>query len=158
MHVFASFLVGLLFGTGLVISGLINPAKVLNFLDIAGTWDPSLAFTMGGAVLTTALGYKLTFGRGKPLLSDRFHVPSASDIDMRLVSGAALFGIGWGLVGYCPGPAIAALSSGGAPTAIFVIAMLAGMAIARNLTSPLARRAESRSLPAGSAPKLGDPS
>lgn len=156
MYALAHLVAGLLFGTGLVISGLINPAKVLNFLDISGTWDPSLAFTLGGAVLTTAVGYKLAFVRGKPLLSDRFHVPSASEIDTRLILGAALFGIGWGLVGYCPGPAIAALSLGGAPTAIFTVAMLAGMAVARNLTSQFPRSPESRSLQTGSPRKFGD--
>src|SRR5665647_2278401 len=97
MQMIAPLASGLLFGLGLVISGLINPAKVLNFLDVTGTWDPSLAFTMGAAVLTTAIGYKLSF-KGKPIFGSTFHLPTATDIDARLVGGAALFGIGWGLV------------------------------------------------------------
>lgn len=134
MHFIATLATGLLFGLGLVVSGLINPAKVLNFLDIAGDWDPSLAFTMGAAVLTTAAGYKIAF-RGKPILADGFHLPTATDIDGPLITGAALFGVGWGLVGYCPGPAVAALSLGSASTLYFVAAMLVGMGIARALAT-----------------------
>ena len=144
MQLLATFLSGLLFGLGLVVSSLINPAKVLNFLDIAGSWDPSLALTMGTAVLTTAAGYRLAFTKGAPAFAAAFHLPTATAIDARLISGAALFGIGWGLVGYCPGPAIAALSSGSASTALFVVAMLAGMALARGLTL----RSEARANPA----------
>jgi uncharacterized membrane protein YedE/YeeE len=108
---------------------------VLNFLDVAGTWDPSLAITMAAAVAVTALGYKLVFARGQPMLGNAFHIPAASTIDARLMAGAGLFGIGWGLVGYCPGPAIAGLSLGLSSTLVFVAAMLAGMAIARHLTA-----------------------
>ena len=139
MHTVATLAAGLLFGLGLVVSGLINPAKVLNFLDIGGAWDASLAFTMGAAVLTTAVGYKIAF-RGKPILADGFHLPAATDIDGRLITGAALFGVGWGLVGYCPGPAVASLSLGSASTAVFVAAMLAGMGIARMLARTPATR------------------
>ena len=139
MHVIATLATGLLFGLGLVVSGLINPAKVLNFLDIAGAWDASLAFTMGAAVLTTDVGYKIAFS-GQPILADGFHLPAAKYLDDRLISGAALFGVGWGLVGYCPGPAVAALSLGSASTLYFVAAMLAGMAIARTLARTPATR------------------
>ena len=131
----ATFLSGLIFGLGLVVSGLINPAKVLNFLDVAGPWDPSLAITMAAAVGVTGLGYRFAFAKGKPILGETFQLPTASAIDARLLAGAALFGIGWGLVGYCPGPAIAGLSLGASSTVVFVAAMLAGMAIARQLTA-----------------------
>ena len=143
MQAIATLASGILFGLGLVISGLINPAKVLNFLDVAGAWDPSLAFTMGAAVLTTSVGYKLAF-EGKPIFGGTFHLPTATDIDARLIGGAALFGIGWGLVGYCPGPAIAALSLGSPSTVIFVAAMLAGMAMARALTATPATTSAAR--------------
>jgi len=131
MRVLASFTSGILFGLGLAVSGLINPAKVLAFLDIAGNWDPSLAFTMAAAVLVTFIGYRLVLRRQRPLLGGMFHLPTATDIDGRLIGGAALFGIGWGLVGFCPGPALAALSTGSAHVLLFVIAMFAGMALAR---------------------------
>jgi uncharacterized protein len=111
---------GLLFGCGLTVSAMIDPAKVLGFLDIAGDWDPSLILVMAGAIPIAALGYALS-ARAAPQ-------PSRSGIDRRLLCGAALFGIGWGLVGYCPGPALAALSLGDARTVLFVAAMLAGMA------------------------------
>jgi hypothetical protein len=135
MAIVATFLSGLIFGLGLVVSGLINPAKVLNFLDVAGPWDPSLAITMAAAVAVAGLGYRLAFAKGKPILSETFQLPAASAIDARLLAGAALFGIGWGLVGYCPGPAIAGLSLGVSSTVVFVAAMLGGMAIARRLTA-----------------------
>lgn len=136
MQIVSTFIAGILFGLGLVVSGLINPAKVLNFLDLAGTWDPSLAFTMAAAILTTAIGYRIVFQRRAPLLGGSFQLPAATDLDVRLVSGAALFGIGWGLIGFCPGPAVAALSSGMTSTMVFVGAMLAGMALARALDKP----------------------
>ncbi|KAA5803887.1 YeeE/YedE family protein [Alkalicaulis satelles] len=119
---------GLLFGLGLVISGMINPAKVLNFLDVAGSWDPSLAFVMGGALAVTAIGYRLVLPRGKPLFAERFALPAARQLDPRLIGGAALFGIGWGLAGFCPGPALSAAALGMAEVYIFLAAMLAGMA------------------------------
>jgi len=139
MQIVSTFVVGTLFGLGLVVSGLINPAKVLNFLDLAGTWDPSLAFTMAAAVLVTAIGYRVVFQRRAPLLAGSFQLPAASDLDARLIGGAALFGIGWGLVGFCPGPAVAALSSGMTSPIVFVGAMLAGMALARMLDKPSLR-------------------
>jgi uncharacterized membrane protein YedE/YeeE len=131
MQAIATLVSGLLFGLGLVESGLINPAKVLNFLDIAGPWDASLALTMAAAVVTTGLGYRIAFAKPAPLFGASFHVPAATAVDARLITGAALFGIGWGLVGYCPGPVIAALSAGSVSTFVFIAAMLAGMAAAR---------------------------
>ncbi|MDX2306963.1 MAG: DUF6691 family protein [Hyphomicrobium sp.] len=131
MALVSFFISGLLFGAGLIVSGLANPAKVQNFLDVAGTWDPSLALTMGAAVATTAIGYRFAWARKGPVFAERFQLPSRTDIDARLVAGAALFGIGWGLVGYCPGPALAALPIGGVATATFVAAMIGGMLVAR---------------------------
>lgn len=123
--------IGLIFGLGLVISGMVDPAKVQNFLDIFGTWDPSLAFVMAAAVLVTFIGYRLAWHRPRPALDDRFHLPENSAIDRRLVIGAAIFGIGWGLGGYCPGPAFTGLGLLAPGTIVFVPAMLVGMWIAR---------------------------
>ncbi len=117
----------LIFGIGLVISQMTNPAKVLNFLDIAGTWDPSLAFVMGGAIPVAAVGFYLGRQWRKPVFAPDFNWPAQSRINFRLIAGAALFGIGWGLVGFCPGPALAALQSGRHEVLIFVAAMIAGM-------------------------------
>jgi uncharacterized membrane protein YedE/YeeE len=133
MSVLANLLIGLLFGCGLVISGMTDPAKVLNFLDVTGTWDPSLAFVMGGAVVVAAIGFRLTLARQRPLLAPRFELVDRTRVDGRLLGGAALFGIGWGLVGFCPGPAFAALSTGTLGPAVFVVAMLAGMLAGRRL-------------------------
>lgn len=138
MQILATLLSGILFGIGLSICGLINPAKVLAFLDIAGDWDPSLAVTMAAAVATTAIGYRLVLKRRAPLFAEGFKLPTASAIDRQLIAGAAIFGLGWGLVGFCPGPAIASLSFGYEPVFIFVAAMLAGMAVARILAQPRA--------------------
>jgi uncharacterized protein len=119
---------GLLFGVGLVISGMADPAKVLNFLDVAGSWDPSLAFVMGGAIAVALPGYWLVFRRSRPVLADQFRLPSKQSLDRRLVGGAAVFGVGWGLAGFCPGPAIVSLALGAPGTLIFVPAMLIGIA------------------------------
>jgi len=129
----ASFAAGGLFGTGLLVSQMTNPAKVLAFLDISGDWDPSLAFVMGGALLVTLIGYRFVLRRERPVFSDRFRLPTRSDIDGRLVGGAALFGIGWGLAGLCPGPALASLLFGGLPVLLFVLAMLTSMAVTRRI-------------------------
>ncbi len=123
----SGLLAGLVFGIGLTLSQMLNPAKVLAFLDILGNWDPSLAFVMGGALLVTAIGYRLVWQRDKPAFADRFQVPGNRTIDTRLAIGAIMFGIGWGLVGLCPGPAIAALTIGGLPIIGFMAAMIAGM-------------------------------
>ena len=124
---------GLLFGVGLVVSGMSDPAKVLNFLDLAGTWDPSLAFVMGGAVLVAFVGYRLVLARCEPIAGDRFHLPTRNDIDARILAGPALFGIGWGLGGFCPGPALTALGLGATGTLAFIPAMILGMWAARLL-------------------------
>ena len=129
-----NFVAGLMFGLGLLISGMANPAKVQNFLDLAGNFDPSLIFVMAGAVAVTFLGYRLVLRRPKPLLAERFYLPAASIINGRLLLGAALFGIGWGLSGFCPGPAIVALPLLAKGTLVCVPAMLAGIAVARLLT------------------------
>ena len=135
MQVLVSLFMGLLFGLGLVVSQMSNPAKVLNFLDIAGNWDPSLLFVMAGAVAVTALGYMLVLKQPKPALARSFTPRSANLIDRSLIAGAALFGLGWGLVGYCPGPAITALHSLNSGTLSFVAAMLIGMLAARFIQS-----------------------
>jgi hypothetical protein len=127
MRALAGLLAGLVFGLGLVVSGMSNPAKVLNFLDIAGTWDPSLIFVMGGALVVTFVGYRFVLGMSEPILEHRFHVPDRSDVDARLLTGAALFGVGWGIGGYCPGPAVTSATLGGFPTLVFLGCMLAGM-------------------------------
>jgi len=131
MMILTSFLIGLLFGLGLIVSQMINPAKVIGFLDVAGNWDPSLAFVMGGALVVTGIGYKLLNRRSRPLLVVEFLVPDKTTLDTRLIGGAAIFGIGWGLAGLCPGPALAALGSGAQEAVIFCVAMVAGMAAFR---------------------------
>ncbi len=120
---------GLLFGLGLTVSHMINPAKVLGFLDLAGDWDPSLALVMLGALAVAMPGYALTRRLTRPLCAADFASPTRTAVDRRLMVGAVLFGIGWGLVGYCPGPALAALGFGGGMTLLFVAAMLVGMAV-----------------------------
>jgi uncharacterized membrane protein YedE/YeeE len=130
-HALGALLAGIVFGLGLAVSQMINPAKVLAFLDIAGRWDPSLALVMAGALAVTALGYRLALKRPAPLLAERFELPTLREIDRRLLAGAVVFGIGWGLVGFCPGPAIASLALGVKESLIFVAAMLAGMALFR---------------------------
>ena len=124
---------GVLFGVGLVVSDMINPARVLAFLDVAGDWDPALAFVMGGALIPSAAAYLIRRRLDKPLLDERFHVPTNRRIDGALIGGAAIFGVGWGLVGLCPGPTLAALVSGKWQAFLFVAAMIAGMAAYRYL-------------------------
>jgi uncharacterized membrane protein YedE/YeeE len=127
MPIILSLLVGIIFGAGLALSDMVNPARVLNFFDVAGSWDPTLIFVMGGALASTTLGYRLVFARGTPLIGGTFHLPTQRQIDLPLVGGAAAFGVGWGLAGYCPGPALAALVSLEPKVWMFVVAMLAGM-------------------------------
>ncbi|MDN5923706.1 MAG: YeeE/YedE family protein [Xanthomonadales bacterium] len=117
---------GLLFGAGLVLGGMTQPAVVLGFLDIFGQWNPQLVFVMGAAVVTTALGYRLVLSRARPWLDTRFRVPAVVALDRRLLGGAALFGMGWGLAGYCPGPALASIAGGNASLLLFVACMVAG--------------------------------
>lgn len=131
-RILSALLSGLIFGLGIAISGMGNPAKVMNFFDPLGTWDPSLAFVMGGALVTTAIGYRLLFGaRRAPVLDAKFHLPGSTAIDARLIGGSALFGVGWGISGFCPGGAVPALGFAPWPTALFLIAMGAGILIAR---------------------------
>ncbi len=123
----AAFLAGLSFGAGLIISGMADPANVVGFLDVAGSWNPSLAFVMGGGLVVSFVGYRLAFRRMHPLLGDKFQLPQSQAVDARLLGGAALFGAGWGLVGYCPGPALVA-ALGGMMDAVWLAAgMVAGM-------------------------------
>lgn len=122
---------GILFGAGLAVSQMVNPAKVLAFLDLAGRWDPSLALVMGGALVTTFVGYRVVLGRDRPVFADQFQLPAARDVDARLLVGAGTFGIGWGLVGYCPGPALASLAFARVESLLFILAMLAGAALYR---------------------------
>ncbi len=123
----SEFLVGLLFGLGLILSGMTDPGKVLSFLDLAGLWDPSLAFVMGGAIAVGALAFAVAKKRTRSFLGGAMHVPTARDIDKRLVLGSLLFGVGWGLAGFCPGPAIVSAAAGQPKAMVFIAAMLAGM-------------------------------
>src|SRR4029450_12300490 len=148
MRAAINFIAGLIFSLGLLISGMANPAKVQNFLDLAGTFDPSLIFVMLGAVVVTLIGYLFVLRRPRPLLAERARVPSLKDIDGRLVVGSGLFGIGWGLSGFCPGPAITSLPLLAKGTLIFVPAMLIGIGLARILTE--ARVPGARVIPATS--------
>jgi uncharacterized membrane protein YedE/YeeE len=135
----AALAAGALFGAGLTLSGMVNPLKVLNFLDIAGDWDPSLALVMGGGLVVTLITFRWVLARSAPILAAQFSLPTNNNIDTRLLAGSALFGVGWGLAGYCPGPAIAALSFGSTEPWLFVGAMLLGSfsyrLIARTLDS-----------------------
>lgn len=125
---------GALFGAGLVVSQMSNPVKVLAFLDFSGAWDPSLLLVMVGAMAIFGTGYRIVIRRAKPLWADAFHVPARRDIDRSLLFGAALFGLGWGLAGYCPGPALSGLTFGVWEPAVFALAMVAGFAVRRALT------------------------
>ena len=129
MHRFSEFLMGLLFGWGLLISGMTDPGKVLGFLDLAGAWDPSLAFVMGGGVLVGLVGFTLAKKRTTSFLGSAMHLPTSRDIDRRLVLGSLTFGAGWGLAGFCPGPGIVAMGAGESKAALFVVAMIAGMGV-----------------------------
>lgn len=131
MRLVTAFGFGLIFGCGILISGMGNPAKVLNFFDLAGTWDPSLAFVMGGALLVTAIGYRLVFRMDAPLLANTFSVPTRKDLDARLIGGSAVFGIGWGLSGFCPGGLIPVLGIGMTEPLITAAAIAAGILAAR---------------------------
>ena len=129
MQILMALIAGLIFGLGLILSGMTNPAKVIGFLDLAGNWDPSLALVMAGAIAVSFVPFRIARNRSMALLGGPIRLPTASDIDRRLVLGSLAFGMGWGLAGYCPGPALASLLSGGAKPLLFVISMLAGMAV-----------------------------
>lgn len=131
MRMLTSFLAGGLFGAGLVVSQMTNPYKVVSFLDIFGNWDPSLAFVMGGALIVTYIGYRLVFGKDRPLFEEQFHIPTSKNIDGRLVGGAALFGVGWGLSGLCPGPALSASTFGGELIFYFLAGMVGTVVLFR---------------------------
>ena len=126
MRELAAGVCGLVFGAGLLVSGMTNPQKVLGFLDFSGTWDPTLAFVMGGALAVNGAAFAWTRRRAKPLLAEAFALPTASAIDGRLLAGALLFGVGWGLVGLCPGPALAGLLRGEPSIYVFALALVAG--------------------------------
>ena len=137
MKLTIALLAGLVFGLGLSLGGMTQPAVVLGFLDLFGAWNPRLMFVMAGAVLTTAIGYRLVFRRGRPLFESDFQLPLAKRFDARLIAGSALFGMGWGIAGYCPGPALASLG-GGAPSLLVLVAtMVAGWWLAAKI--PAAR-------------------
>ncbi len=129
MFVLTSLLAGLVFGLGLILSGMANPAKVLGFLDLAGPWDPSLALVIGGAIAVGFFAFLVAKNRTRSLLGAEMRLPTAANIDRRLVTGGVLFGMGWGLAGFCPGPGLVALGMGEPKAAVFVLAMLAGMAV-----------------------------
>ncbi len=129
---------GVLFGAGLAVAGMTDPVRVRAFLDVGGAWDPTLAFVMAGAMVPMALAWRLSRRRAAPFLDRQFHVPTARTIDIRLIAGSALFGIGWGIGGLCPGPAIAGLALRPGPAAVFVVAMLAGFVAHRLLPAPAA--------------------
>lgn len=131
MKTAAALVCGLIFGIGLIVSQMVDPAKVIAFLDVFGDWDPSLALVMGAALVVTALGYRLVLRSRAPAFETKFHVPTNRKIDARLMGGAVLFGAGWGLVGLCPGPALTAVTQGGLPVLVFVAAMLVGLIGAR---------------------------
>lgn len=145
MHIIVASIVGLVFGIGLIVAGMTNPAKVQGFLDLAGMWDPSLAFVMGGAILVGLFAFRWAGRRERALLGDVMRLPTATRIDRRLVLGSLAFGAGWGLAGFCPGPALASLASGGTKAIVFTGAMLAGMFIfevlERGRAAATARRA-----------------
>ncbi len=140
MRAAAGFVAGLVFGLGLLLSGMADPAKVLNFLDVAGAWDPSLAFVMGGAATTAFVGFRLARRRAAPVLMPSFELPAAARVDRPLLTGAALFGIGWGIGGFCPGPAWTALPMLAPGTLAFVPAMLAGIWLGRRAKAAPAMR------------------
>ena len=140
MRIIITYLIGLIFGVGISISGMANPAKVINFFDVAGTWDPSLAFVMGGAVIVTFFGYRFVLKRPAPTMADVFQVPTRRDLDLPLIGGSAVFGIGWGIAGFCPGGALPALGTGRPEVFVFVASLLAGIIAAKVIQSVLKGR------------------
>jgi len=138
MRNFLTYLTGVIFGTGIALSGMINPAKVLNFFDVAGSWDPSLAFVMGGAVGVAFIGYRLVLKRPAPVFEPAFDVPQNRKLDMRLILGAGVFGIGWGIAGFCPGGALPALGTADVRVILFVVALIAGILCTRKVLAATA--------------------
>jgi hypothetical protein len=131
LHLYSQYFIGVLFGLGLIISGMSNPQKILNFLDITGNWDPSLIFVMGGAVVVGLGGFYLLSKRTTSFFGNALHLPTGRDISKPLVIGSLIFGAGWGIAGFCPGPAIVALGAGHIKALVFVLAMLTGMALCK---------------------------
>lgn len=131
MRPLIALLAGTIFGAGLTVGGMTDPARVRGFLDLLGDWDPTLAFVMGGALLVMAIAWRFVPGMARPIFEDGFHVPGSSDLTPKLIGGAALFGIGWGIAGLCPGPGFAALAIEPLSAAIFIVAMFAGMGLVR---------------------------
>ena len=138
-------MLGLLFALGLGISGMTQPQKVLGFLDVAGSWDPALMFVMIGAIAVTFVGYRLVLRRPMPVLSTRFSLPTRTRVDTKLIVGGALFGLGWGMAGFCPGPAIVALAGGSHEVALFVTAMFAGFLV-QDLVAGVGRQVSAQGL------------
>lgn len=141
MRLIISYVIGVIFGIGISISGMANPAKVINFFDLAGIWDPSLAFVMGGALIVTFVGYRYILKTPGPIMGTTFHVPTRRDFDVKLLGGSALFGVGWGIAGFCPGGALPALGTGVTEVFVFVAAMVAGIVVAKRLEGHLASKA-----------------
>jgi len=129
MQIFIALLAGLIFGVGLIIAGMTDPSKVIGFLDIAGVWNPSLAFVMLGGITVATLAFRFATTQTQSFFGSAFQIPTTTQIDWRLIIGSLLFGIGWGLAGYCPGPALASIATGGSKPVVFTLAMLGGMAI-----------------------------
>lgn len=127
MRIIAALLIGLIFGTGISISGMGNPAKVLNFFDFAGTWDASLIIVMASALVVTMIGYRFVLARSAPVIGDKFALPSKGVIDSKLVLGSVVFGIGWGMTGFCPGGAIPMLGAGRIEVVLFIVSMIVGI-------------------------------
>lgn len=134
--ILAALVCGVLFGAGLALAGMTDPRVVVGFLDIAGEWNPALAFVMAGALIVAAVGFRLVLRTQRPILAARFSLPTAKQLDLQLIGGAAAFGVGWGLAGYCPGPAIASLSALNPGTLVFAAAMLLGLSLAKRLRAP----------------------
>lgn len=145
MRTLLTFLIGAVFGTGISMSGMANPAKVINFFDVAGSWDPSLAFVMGGALIVTFIGYRLVLNRRTPVFEPTFDIPQNRKLDAKLLTGAGIFGVGWGIAGFCPGGALPALGTLDSRVIVFVAALIAGMFVTRfvmNWTTPRRQPAE----------------
>jgi len=144
MPIIYSLLAGIMFGAGLTLSDMVNPARVLNFLDVAGDWDPTLVFVMAGSLAVALPGYRLVFRRGAPLIGGKFSLPAKRPLDLPLVGGAAVFGVGWGLAGICPGPALTDIATLEPKVLLFIAAMLIGMVLANSWRARLSATRELR--------------
>ena len=142
MRLLTNYLIGLVFGIGISISGMANPAKVLNFFDVAGTWDPSLAFVMGSALIVTFIGYRFVLKRPALIMSASYILPTRRDLDLPLIGGGAVFWIGWGIAGFCPGGSLPALGTGVPAVFTFTAALLAGIFTAKLMQAALSNRAQ----------------